>query len=92
LIIFIGKTISENLRLSGGDRVIFLFDDQDNRKWMIKKSLENIGYKLVKTANSAYLRLQITLKIPDFSVLEKDLRTRSVPCELIEGGLLIDAS
>lgn len=95
LTIYIGKNLAEKLGINGGDRLAFFYDDEDNRKWLIKKPLQGSGYKLID-ANSAksrvnYLRMQLMFKIPDFNLSEDDFIIRTVKHELLDGGILINA-
>ncbi len=95
LTIYIGKSLAEKLRLKGGDRVSFFYDDENKKKWLIKKSSQTGGYKLVDTSVSGgrvnYLRMQLTFKIPEFSLSTNDFSIRTVEHEIVDDGIVIYA-
>lgn len=96
LTIYIGKNIADKLDLDAESRVMFFYDDINTRKWLIKKSLTDTGYKLVEAtktgAGSNYLRMQLTFKVPNFTIKDDDLINRKVGYAIENNGILIDAN
>lgn len=96
LTIYLGKNITSKIGLNKESRILFFYDDKETRKWLIKPSQGNNGYKLVDAAGSNntgsnYLRMQLTFKVPNFKLLDTDLTVREVKYEIQDGGIIINA-
>ena len=96
LTIYIGKIIAKEMGFGKDFKLNFFYDDEDNRKWMLKKPDDGSGYKAVElnkeSEDVGCFRIQMTLKIPDFIITDKDLETRDLKHEIKDDkSVIIDA-
>lgn len=86
LLIFIGKTVADQVGLHQGDKVSFSYDNENNRTFLVKKSVKNLGFKLSKHTNNIY-KIQLAW---DLSTLDdKDYVMKEVSYDIEQNGIKI---
>ena len=84
LVISFSKDILKKLSWNPQDRIVIAYDNVDNKKWMLKKSIIN-GYTLGRNR-----RIQLVWKI--FTPTSEELKPGKVNFEIINNSILIDFS
>ena len=95
LVIYIGDNVANRIGVKENDRVIFLVDDTNSRKWLVKKIDSDEGYKVSKTKTKnkkpIFLKFQVTFHKSKINLSEKDFNIRVVKHDLDHGGIVIFA-
>jgi hypothetical protein len=94
LSIYIGINVASKMGIQDGDKINFYIDDENPRKWLIKKSIsKDTGYKISSfkkdESKAAYLKLQMTWRINEIVFNEDDYRIRTTRHDFQDGGILI---
>jgi len=88
--ILIGKTVASKIGITHEKKIIFFVDDQNNKKWLIKKSeSDDQGYKISEIKKGASLKAQFTLNIDDLNLNESDYAIKKVKHDIHDGGILL---
>lgn len=90
--IYIGMNVAHKLGLKDGDKISFSVDEDNPRIWLIKKAINDVGYKLIdskKNKDSTNLRLQLTWN--EYTPDPQETAVREVKHDMHDGGLRIFA-
>ncbi|HAU3911421.1 TPA: hypothetical protein F7082_14930 [Legionella pneumophila] len=88
--LYIGKNVAQSFGFKDGDKISFNIDEDNPRIWVLKKSVDGVGYTLVdgsKNKTGEVLRLQ--LGWDEYEPDEKERPVREVKHGAGEGGLRI---
>lgn len=88
VIITIGKQIASKIGLAPGDAIQFFYEDKDPYTWMIKKTIDSLGFKVVEIGNTI-LRCKIPLKTSKIQFDANDNLSRIVEHKLSQDHILI---
>lgn len=92
MILYLGKKIAEKVGIAANNKIKFFVDSTNPRVWLIKKSENDVGYKLLdlkrpsgKAADA--FRFQMTWK--EFRPTEMDISLHEVHSEIYQGGIKV---
>jgi hypothetical protein len=92
MILYLGKKVAEKVGIIASDKIKFYVDLDNPRIWLIKKSQNDVGYKLLdlkrlsgKAADA--FRFQMTWK--EFQPSEADISLHKVDYEIYQDGIKV---
>lgn len=89
---YIGMNIAKQLDFKDGDKISFSVDEDNHRIWLLKKSTDGVGYKLIdstKNKEATNLRMQMTWN--EYMPTPKEIPVREVKHDMHAGGLRVFA-
>jgi len=87
LIVSIGKNVANEIGAKQGDKVKFFYEEDNLNIWVIKKSLDQYGFKLTGNPKSNAYKIQLTAKL--FIPNNDEILTHDVKHDLHQGGIRI---
>lgn len=89
---YIGINIAKQLDFKDGDKISVSVDEDNPKIWLLKKSTDGVGYKLIdstKNKESTNLRMQMTWN--EYVPTSQEIPVREVKYDMHAGGLRVFA-
>ncbi len=86
LTLYIGKEIADQIGIKPGDKITFSYNPENNKIWLLKKSIDGSGFTLGKQHECIFI-LQLTWDL--FEPEDENLLIREVKHDIYENGIRI---
>lgn len=84
----IGKDIADTLNFKKGQRINFSVDEDNTRVWLLKKSIDDYGFKISQAKSSNNIMIQISIW-KEYIPNQEEMKLRKVDYEFFDGGLMV---
>lgn len=89
---YIGINIAKKLDFKDGDKISFSVDEDDPKIWLLKKALNNVGYKLRGSKqNKTLTNLRLQMIWRQYVPEAQETPVRDVKYDMYAGGLRVFA-